>query len=157
MSLVFAVRRTGDWKLLAAAGCTSICTTIASGSVTCSVIVAGILSEFLRTVSVQRPTTKSPWSEAVSENVRVTGVPPSEGGGLSSGAITAAPAPGAAAESIEGATGLREQPVRKTARVVRRTAESREPCRIACLAECRVLGGGPSVSGTFTVHLGQTR
>jgi hypothetical protein len=42
---------------------------------------------------------------------------------------------------VVGATGFREQPVRKTARVVKTTAERREPCRIVNLAGLRVSGG----------------
>ena len=40
--------------------------------------------------------------------------------------LPAAPAPGAADSSVEGATGLREQPVRRIATVVRMTAGRRE-------------------------------
>src|SRR5262252_6203915 len=142
MSLVLAVRMTGCLKTLAAAGCTSIWTIIASGSLTCSVIVAGMVSEFLRIESVHRPTTKSPPSDAVSENTRVWGVPPSAGGAGSSGTTTAtAPAPGPAEGPTEGATGLREQLVRKIAMVVRMIAGRGELNRIGCLAVsgCRVV------------------
>src|SRR5580765_6259154 len=118
---------TGAWKLLAAAGWTSIITSIASGSLTFIVIVVGMRSEFLRISSVQRPTVSEPPSAVAKIWVRTAGVPPSEGGGSSGiGMTAAAPAPGAADSPVEGATGLREQPVRKIATVVRRTAERRE-------------------------------
>src|SRR5436190_19274974 len=94
-------------------------TSMASGSVTLIVIVAGIESVFLRSQSVQRPTVMTPSSVATSVTLRNVGVPPSETGG-SSGTwqMTVVPAPGPAEGSTVGATGLREQLVRKSAMVV---------------------------------------
>src|SRR5262252_1752637 len=132
---MFAVRTTGELKLLAAAGCTSIWTSHASGSLTFIVIVAGIVSEFLRNQSVHLPTTITPSLVATNVSVRALGVPPSPAtGGASGTTLTAAePAPGPE-RSVEGATGLREQLVSVTARVVITTAERRLPCRMVCLA-----------------------
>src|SRR5580765_8142040 len=98
-----AVSSTGERKLFAAAGCTSIWTVIASGSVTCIVIVAGILSEFLRIQSVNRPTVTTPSLDAVNDTVRELGVPPSETGGSSGiSLMTVVPAPGPAVGSTVG-------------------------------------------------------
>src|SRR6185503_8709317 len=118
MSLVFAYRKTGDWKSFAAAGETVISHSVASGLSTLSVIVAGILSEFLRTQSVNRPTTTTPSSVAANVTWRMPGVPPSAGGGSSGiSPMTVVPAPGPADVLEMGATGLREQPAAEIASV----------------------------------------
>src|SRR5262245_24663512 len=81
----------------------------------------------------------------LSETVRVSGVPPSTGG-VSSGSMLTPIGPAAGAMvvvSTVGATGLREQPVRPTARVAIRAAMSRELCRMVSLAGSGVSGGGP--------------
>src|SRR5215471_2931672 len=133
---MFAVRTTGEAKLFAAAGLTLICTSIASGSDTFIVIVAGIVSEFLRNQSVHRPTVIVPSLVATYDTVSELGVPPSgEAGGLSGTTPTAdEAAPAAPGRLVEGATGLREHPVSVTARVVITTAERRLPFRMVCLA-----------------------
>src|SRR5262245_46148617 len=154
---MFAVRMAGDWKAFAAAGEISMWTIMSSSWITLSVIVAGILSVFLRIHSVNRPTVMTPSSVGVSDTVFQPAVPWVIGGSsLGTSPMTVVPAPGWVRPADVGATGLREQPVRRIATVVIRTALRRELLRTLCLAGGGVLGdGGPEEPGPSTFTQGK--